>query len=76
MAVKDVTDADVVRACLEFHKDRSGKFALDLLAEATGQPVKVCYRAMERAEKRGLIDYGVSLRTAWATAKGAALAKP
>jgi len=31
---------------------------------------KVCYRAMERAESHGLIDYGVSLRSGWLTNKG------
>lgn len=45
----------------------------DLLAEWTGQPIKVCYRAMERAEERGLIEYGTSLRTGWLTEKGKAL---
>jgi hypothetical protein len=36
----------------------------------TGQPLKVCYRAMERAHKRGYVEYGVSLRTAWLLPKG------
>lgn len=44
-----------------------------LLMERTGQPMKVCYRAMERADDRGLLEYGVSLRTAWITEKGRAL---
>lgn len=47
----------------------------DLLAEWTGQPIKVCYRAMERAAERDLIEYGVSLRTGWLTDKGKALLK-
>lgn len=45
----------------------------ELLAQWTGQPEKVCYRAMERAEENGLLEYGVSLRTAWLTDKGKAL---
>lgn len=73
MATKDVSDVQVVEACLKFHTNRSGKHSLDLLVEATGQPMKVCYRAMERAGRRGLIDYGVSLRTAFATEKGKVL---
>lgn len=48
-------------------------FPYEALAASTGQPEKVCYRAMERAEKRGLIEYGVSLRTGWLTDKGKAL---
>ena len=49
------------------------KFPNDYLAEITAQPMKVCWRAMERAERRGLLEVGVSLRTAWATEKGKAL---
>lgn len=45
----------------------------EALAASTGQPEKVCYRAMERAERRGLIEYGVSLRTGWLTEAGKAL---
>lgn len=44
-----------------------------ILAARTGQPLKVCYRAMERAYRRGLVDYGVSLRSGWVTEKGKAL---
>src|SRR3990167_9143890 len=43
------------------------------LEQWTGQPQKVCYRALERAAERDLIDYGVSLRTGWLTDKGRAL---
>jgi len=45
----------------------------DLLAALTGQPVKVCLRAMERAADRGYIDWGVSLRSGWLTEKGVEL---
>ncbi|MCJ2023577.1 hypothetical protein [Methylobacterium sp. J-067] len=41
-----------------------------ILQEWTGQPLKVCYRCMERACDRGLIEYGVSLRCGWIDAKG------
>lgn len=45
-------------------------FPYEALAQATGECEKVCYRAMERADKHGLLEYGVSLRTAWLTAAG------
>lgn len=48
-------------------------FPYEALAASTGQPEKVCYRAMERAERRGLIEYGTALRTGWLTAEGRAL---
>ena len=46
---------------------------LELLQTWTGEPEKVCYAAMERADDHGLIEWGVSLRTAWLTDKGKAL---
>lgn len=39
--------------------------AITFLMGITNAPYKVCYRAMGRAYNKGLIDYGVSLRTAW-----------
>lgn len=80
MSRKDVSDVDVVVACRDAKHSRaqgvvdgSCGWADELLAERTGQPRKVCERAMERAVRRGLIEYGVSLRTAWPTPKGMAL---
>lgn len=43
------------------------------LCAVLGCPQMVVYRAMERAADRGLIEYGVSLRTGWITDKGIAL---
>lgn len=51
----------------------SPPFPYEALALETGQPEKVCYRAMERADRRGLIECGVSLRTGWLTKAGAEL---
>lgn len=78
MATKDVPDELV---CRHVHRyslairagELGNQFPYVTLAEETGQPVKVCYRAMERASARGLIDCGVSLRTGWLTDKGLAL---
>jgi hypothetical protein len=42
----------------------------EVLREMTGQPPKVVLRAMERAQRHGLIECGVSLRSGWLTAKG------
>lgn len=42
----------------------------ELLRIWTGQSEEICYRAMERADRRGLIEYGVSLRWAWTTPEG------
>ena len=71
MSTKDVADGAVVRAALT--TKRTGETTLLELMLATGQPRKVCLRAIERAVRRGFVDYGVSLETAFATKKGEAL---
>lgn len=74
MAMKDISDAQVCRAVQAFRdRDCELPFPYEALADETGQPEKVCYRAMERAALRGLINCGVSLRTGWLTDKGKAL---
>ncbi len=72
MATKNITDKQVVLAYIEFKKN-SGKYPYDYLMEWTGECEKVCFKAMERAEERGYIDCGVSLRTGWITEKGQSL---
>lgn len=74
MATKDISDAQVCRAYAEAKTIR-GVFAETILVRMTGQPEKVCFRAMERAEGRGLIEYGVSLRAGWLTDAGLQLLK-
>lgn len=80
MSAKDITDAMVCQAYAETARQRrSGRvnnyeYPHDILARTTGECEKVCYRAMERAVKRGLIEYGVSLHAGWLTPKGEALA--
>lgn len=73
MATKHITDLQVVQAVQQWQTDRTGPRAHELLAEWTGQPAKVCFRALERADRHGLLDYGVSLGTAWLTPEGHAL---
>lgn len=77
MATKDVTNEMVCRAVHYWHTamKESGweaniPWPYEALAAETEEPEKVCYRAMERAERQGLIEYGVSLRTGWLTPKG------
>jgi hypothetical protein len=43
---------------------------LAILVLATGAPEKVALAAMERTLQKGLVDHGVSLRTAWPTPEG------
>lgn len=71
MSTKDVSDEMVCRAFML--AESAGRWPYELLAEWTGEPGKVCFRAMERAERRGLVECGVSLRAGWLTEKGKAL---
>ena len=79
MATKDVTDLMVCEAYAEAERQRGGEWSndyeypYDILMKQTGECFKVCYRAMERAADRRLVECGVSLRTGWLTEKGRAL---
>lgn len=70
MARKDITDEQCVRAALAAHGERSPMATDEILAEMTGQPLKVCEAALERALNRGYIDCGVRIGRAFAMPKG------
>lgn len=81
MATKDITDKMVCEAYAEAEQQRDQgpgmpwrdyEYPYVILQRRTGECFKVCYRAMERAEKRGFVECGVSLRTGWLTDKGRA----
>lgn len=69
MATKHISDKQVCEAYKE-SKEPPELWPYQILQRNTGQSEKVCYRAMERAAKRGLIDYGTSLRSGWLTTEG------
>lgn len=71
MKRSDISDLTVCKAA-EVWND-SGLFMDALLVNWTGAPIKVVYAAMSRAYGRGLLECGVSLRTAWLTDSGKAL---
>lgn len=75
MARKDISDYLVVKAHHIRNNLPGRPFPYELLHQWTEEPIKVCYKAMERAYKRGLLEYGVSLRTAWLTDKGLSVLK-
>lgn len=71
MSMKNVPDWLVCRAVQAYQDDAEKDFfPYDLLTYMTGECEKVCIRAMERACRHELIEYGVSLRTGWLTQKG------
>jgi len=70
MQAKAISDYHVCWAVRQARTYADCRWPYEILADHTGACEKVCYRAMERAAKRGLIEYGVSLRSGWLTAKG------
>jgi hypothetical protein len=77
---RDVSDQTVVLAAKHWGAVAARMdlvpFVDEFLVGYTNQPLKVCQRAIERAVTRGFVDYGVSSRTCWPTAKGLALVAP
>jgi hypothetical protein len=77
----DISDRDVCLAYKEYHKrmEKQGYekpyYPYEFLSKHTGKNEVACFKACERAERRGFIEYGVSLRTGWLTEKGEELIK-
>lgn len=70
MKTSDISDVTVCAAFADAGMLGIGKGADEMLHLLTGAHPKVCRRAMERAQRRGLVESGVSLRTGWLTDAG------
>lgn len=68
MKTSDISDLDVCKAYLVWRY--IGKYLYEILMGQFGCPYKVGYAACKRADRKGLVDCGVSLRTGWLTEKG------
>jgi hypothetical protein len=81
MATKDISDKQVVEAYLACDAHNTANpvdywtTPQEILSEETGQPLKVCRAAIDRAFSRGYIHYEVSLLRGWVTEKGKELLK-
>lgn len=64
----DISTIEVLKACIE--RKQTKEFITDMLMQKFNVPEKVVYAALNRDNDNGYIDFGVSLRTAWATEKG------
>ncbi len=69
MKRSDITTQMVLEASIQYQREHK-KFISEILMERTGAPEKVVYAAMDRDDRNGYLDFGVSLRTAWPTEKG------
>jgi hypothetical protein len=67
----DIPDGEILQL-IDQHTRFGGAFAYEVLI-AAGYPEKVVYAKYEKLSRRGLIDWGVSMRTGWLTDKGKAL---
>lgn len=69
MATKDISDLLV---CKAYRKGEglSNGYVDEILMAETGEVQKVCLSAMSRACGRGLVDYGISLRSGFLTKEG------
>ena len=64
--VKHVSDDQVKAACIAYRERRfDGRFVDSYLAELADVPLKVAQRKLEQCADKGLINYGVSLRSGW-----------
>jgi len=61
----DIPEADIVEACNRFH---AGLAETPEKALANKYPPKLVLAKMEQLVQKGILDYGVSLRTAWVKA--------
>ena len=73
---RDISTLTVLTACERaFVRDDQqrvvdGRMSWEIIQAETGAPEKVVYAAMQREDDRGMIEWGVSLRTAWLSDKG------
>ena len=70
---KRVSDLDVLLAYIESREYTDKNiwiYPYDILQEKHGCCFKVAYRAMERACDRGLIDWGITLRSGFIITEG------
>jgi hypothetical protein len=62
MKRSDISDVEIIEACRKFHECEAETPDITL---ANKYPAKIIIAKMHQMYARGLIDYGVSLRTAW-----------
>ena len=72
--MKDISDAQVCEVVRRCHaRGFADGLAHEVLSRETGQPKKVCSRAIERTYKRGYLIVGFACEMAWLSEAGEAL---
>lgn len=70
MKRSDISTLTVLSAALEAHRGGVRKATWEYILEKTNTPMKIIYAAMDREDRAGYLEWGVSLRTAWLSEKG------
>ena len=73
--VKHITDHQVCAAYARCAGNGGRPWPYERLAEQCGAHINVAFRACERAHRRGLIEYGTSIRSGWLTDTGKEVAE-
>lgn len=63
MKCSDIPEVEIVEACRAFHRQETTQTPDEALAHK--YPVKVIMAKMQKMSDKGILNYGVSLRTAW-----------
>jgi hypothetical protein len=67
----DISTLIVLEAAEKAHSEKE-MMTWQYIEQKTNAPEKIIYAAMQREDKRGFLEWGVSLRTAWLTVSGIA----
>lgn len=74
--LKDISDEHVVYAVYLAALFDYVFWPYEFISRELQVPEKLAYRSMERTHDRGLVEYGVSLRSCWLDDKGRAMLTP
>ena len=69
MKRQDISNIEVCKAYARYAKERK-EWPYEILAKKFECEEKLAYAACKRASDKGLIEYGVSLRSGWLSEKG------
>lgn len=61
----DISEQEIIDACNKFHSHQFGTRPTPDISLAHKYPPKLILAKMQQMSSKGILDYGVSLRTAW-----------
>ena len=72
MQIKDIPLHAILRTCKNYHEECNADVLspFEQLRKDFNAPSKLVYAALEKAEDKGFLECGTSIRTAWLTERG------